>query len=240
MQQTTPIQKLKALITQRKESFLLLDENQKSFSNYLNLLKEIPDDWSPENRIKEESIQKQIRKLFSIKKPLDQIPQDNVALLNLNKIIEDPLDNLDNKKNITAIEDALERVKQWKVIIEKTESCLKDEKFYSLINPIVAISTESSSENRKKIEPCFSIVVIINDTSLVQLKISADEIQRIQRALRKDIIDIKLVQNTHVEFTFHSIRELICVQLDSYKDAKYLQEKVHELRNAPFFRKPNR
>ena len=120
-------------------------------------------------------------------------------------------------------------------MIGRVQTTLKDEKFKHDLKPIVIVEPGLGQIQYTDLANLVVTVVIINSHSFIRLKINSEKVlERIQRAIRKDIIDVML-RDKELEFIFHSIRTPIALKLGSFKEARELQEAVHAIRNSPMF-----
>lgn len=242
MYDSIALQKLNELIASRNDGFLLNPDSSKTINDYLALVEKFQTAEADERT----KIEKKVLKMFGLKRGEDGYGyeasgnlENPVLLLLKEKIGDSSLLNLRYAKQVC---EQFNNVSfKWKLLIERTQKCLKDEKFKADLKPIVALHTEQVRIDRESVEAFFVVIVIINLHSFIRLKISAERVEeRVQRAIRKDIIDIMLVRDKHLEFAFHSIREKIALELGNYKEARELQEAIHAIRNSSMFPKPNR
>lgn len=240
MYESTVIQKLNALLSENEEAAMLLPESCTQISDYQNILNQYIE--AKHADIKS-VIEGQILKLFCLKKERLEYIEDGEPSIPVYKMLRQKIGayNLLNQKYSNQIcEGLLQKVYKRRLLIERTQQTLKDEKFKPDIKPIVSLITEEKRDFPYRIEKTHSaIVIIINNHSFVRLKISSEMVEeRIQRAIRKDIIDV-LLRGRHLSFVFHSIRDQITIELESYKEARELQEAIHAIRNTPLFTRSN-
>ena len=239
MYDTLVLDKLNEQIKKQKCSVLLMPETSKIITDYLGLLEKLAIE---KDREKHTIIKDEILKLFSLEG--DGWGNYKYNAESVNPVITFILSKVE-LKNILSYYHAQPRCGQllnfssaWAKLVENTQKYLRDEKF-TTIKPIIELNLRDATSYWY--DEIFSvIVVIINSHSFIRLTVSPDKVEeRIQRAIRKDIIDIKL-RDKQLEFMFHSIRDTIRLDLASYKEARELQEAIHNIRNTPFVTRPSR
>lgn len=240
MYESTVIQKLNTLLSEKEEAAMLLPESCSQISDYQNILNEYTE--AKHADIKS-VIEGQIMKQFSLKKDGWNYWEDGEPSIPVYKMLRQKIgaNGLFSQNHSNHIcEELLQKVYRRCLLIERTQQTLRDEKFKPDIKPIVTLITEEKRDSQYRIEKIHSVVVIIiNNHSFVRLKISHEKVEeRIQRAVRKDIIDV-LLRDKQLSFVFHSIRDQICIELENYKEARELQEAIHAIRNTPLFTRNN-
>lgn len=234
------IQKLNELISQRPESCLLASDASKTLDNIIEVVRKHSEERNGE---KKERLKRKILKLLALKKD-----EDYSGAIYEQEELQDPVLQLLRKKiwasngfYLHMVEAACKELNQFayriRLLIERTQKCLKEEKYTPAIKPIISLSTgELRDENHKFVETLFVTVVIFNQHSFVRLVVSSDKVEeRIQRAIRKDIIDVR-VRDSEMEIYFHGLnKENIKLNCGTYKDARELQEAIHSIRNSSMF-----
>lgn len=236
MYESTVIQKLNILLSEKEEAAMLLPESVVHLSEYQNTLAEFLNTKEPNTKAEAEE---KLLKMFSLKKEGYGYVEDGMPDILVYKHLRDIIGNnvISEYYYVAPVCDGLiQKAYQWKMLLERTQQALKVEKFKPDIKPIVTLIKEEKRDERHiKVYVDCAIIIIINNHSFVRLKITSEKIEeRIQRAIRKDIIDV-LLRDNQLSFVFHSIRDQITVDLSSYKEARELQEAIHSIRNTPMF-----
>ncbi len=240
MYESTVIQKLNILLSEKEEAAMLLPESVAHLSDYQNKLTEFLNTKDPKSKTE---LEEKLLKMFSLKKDGHRYIEDGMPDTLVYKHLRDTIGTnvISSHYNSARICDGLiQKAYQWRMLLERTQKVLRDEKFKPDIKPIVSLVTEERRNGySEKVLIDYAIVIIINSHSFVRLKISSEKVEeRIQRAIRKDIIDV-LLRDKQLSFVFHSIRDHITVDLSSYKEARELQEAIHAIRNTPLFTRSN-
>ena len=243
-QEKQVIDRLKQLISERIESYLLVPEGLKEFNKYQALVNKYED--AKGNRSEYDSweeyqddlnkIQKRICKLLSIKVDSNNRISDhdnkNVLFVMISREDCHNLNCILSYSGVRALETNKERAEKWQAILERAEICLKEEKYYT-IEPLVTIGPDLVQGEYEGDKVFYAKVIIINNTSFIKLIVEPNRIkQRVERTIRRDIREASLENDSQVHILFQGIRELEKLELNSYKEAKALQQNIIKLRDG--------